>query len=342
MQPKTTLDVENLLRMYIASAAVATALELGLFWQLAENPLNVKDISQKFNIPYNRCQYWLLLLTKLGLLKQEDERYVLSSIACNAILKAYSPETWAFMAQETREGYLNINNLPLTISHPNSVLEAQGLNPPDYITKMTENPNRAEHFTRMLYELHKPLVDKLTKILDITKVSKLMDLGGGSGIVSLTLLKRYANLNAVVVDIENVCRVGKKIADETTMATRISYHAANFIQDDLPSGFDLILECDVGIYQKELFRKLWNSLNEGGRLVIISNTNEQGAWITHTESNPSLFWFLNAFLSSLEVPNFKFSTIDEVKSLLIQVGFQKVQTQVHEDGIVFIQATKLL
>ena len=342
MQPKTTQDVENLLRMCYASAAIATALELGLFWQLAKKPLKVKEISQNFNIPYNRCQYWLLLLTELGLLKQEGGRYIPSSITNNAILEAYSPETWSFIAQETRETYPVINNLPLTISHPKSVWEAQGLNLPNYIIKMKENPKRAERFTRMLYELHKPLADKLAEILDITNVSRLMDLGGGSGVVSLAFLKRYANLNAVVVDIENICRVGREIANETPMATRISYHAANFMQDDLPSGFDLILECDIGIYQKELFRKLWSSLNEGGRLVIISNTNEQGAWITHTESNPSLFWFLNAFLSSLEVPNFKFSAIDEVKSLLIQVGFQKVQTQIHEDGIVFIQATKLL
>ncbi|MFX0207719.1 MAG: methyltransferase [Candidatus Hodarchaeota archaeon] len=340
MQLKTTQDVENLLRIYLASAAVATALELGLFWQLTNKPLMMKEISQNFNIPYNRCHCWVALLMELGLLKQEGGRYFPSSIACNSILEAYSPETWAFMAQETREGYPTINNLPSTIAHPNSVWEAQGLNPPDYITKMTENPRRAERFTRMLYELHKPLADKLAKILNLTNVNRLMDLGGGSGVVSLALLKRYANLNAVVVDIENVCRVGREIADETLMGKRITYHAANFMEDDLPSGFDLILECDVGIYQKELLQKLLNSLNKGGRLVIISNTNEKGAWLVHSKSKPSFFWFLNAFSSSLEVPSFKSSTIDEVETLLLQIGYQNILTQVHEDGIVFIQANK--
>ncbi|MFX1283149.1 MAG: methyltransferase [Promethearchaeota archaeon] len=340
MQPKTTQDVEYLLRMYYASAAVATALELDLFWHLAKDPLEVKDISQIFNIPYNRCHYWLLLLTKLGLLEQKGGKFAPSINAHNAILEAYSSEAWSFMAQETREGYPTINDLPLTISHPNSVWEAQGLNPPDYISKMTEDPKRAKRFTRMLYELHKPLADKLVKILDMTNVNRLMDLGGGSGIISLALLKRYTKLNAVVVDIENVCRVGKEIADETAITERITFHAANFMQDDLPTGFDLILECDIGIYRKELFQKLWNSLNEGGRFVIVSNTNEQGAWIMHAESNPSIFWFLNAFSSSLEVPGFKISTIDEVTTLLIQIGFQNVLVQIHDDGIVIIQANR--
>jgi hypothetical protein len=340
MKLETTQDIEKLLRMYLASAAVSTALELGLFWQLADEPLEAKKISQNYNIPYTRCLCWLVLLTELGLLEREDESFFPSSIANNAILNSYSPETWAFMAQETSERYQLINNLKSTISHPNSVWEAQEMKSPNYIIQMTENSNRAENFTRMLYELHKPLAEKLVKNLDMTNVTKLMDLGGGSGVFSLELLKLHSNLKAIVVDIENVCLVGRKIANETQYSSRITYYAANFLQDDLPGGFDMILECDVGVYRIDLFQKLWNALNDGGQLVIISNTNEQGAWITHTENNPSLFWFLNTFSASLEVPKFETSTIEEVETLLIQVGFQNVLTQIDEDGVVYIQAIK--
>ena len=49
MQIESTKDVENLLRMYLASAAVATALELGLFHHLAEKPLRIEEISLAYN-----------------------------------------------------------------------------------------------------------------------------------------------------------------------------------------------------------------------------------------------------------------------------------------------------
>jgi len=340
MKLETTQDIEKLLRMYLASAAVTTALELKLFWQLAENPLTAEMVSQKFNIPALRCQSWLDLLTELGLLQQEAEYYSPSSITHNTILKTYTSESWAFLAQETREGYQTINNLKSTISHPMSVWEAQELENPNYITKMTEDPKRAERFTRLLYELHRSLAEKVVNLLDMTNVQRMMDLGGGSGVISLALLKRHTNLNAVVVDIENVCKVGRQIANETPIANRISFHAANFVLDYLPDGFDLILECDVGVYQKELFGKLRDSLNNGGRFVIISNTNEQGAWISHSDSKPSLFWHLNAFLASLEDSNHRSSTIEEIKALLIEVGFQNVLSQVVDDGFVLIQAIK--
>ncbi|MHA2297477.1 MAG: methyltransferase [Candidatus Hodarchaeales archaeon] len=340
MKPETTRDVENFLRMYLASAAVGTALELGLFWRLVEKPLREKEISQMFNIPHDRCKCWLALLTELELLEYRGEMYTPSSIANSAILEAYSPETWAFLAQEARERYQVINNLTSNISHPKSVWVAQKKKPPNYVTQMNDDPRRAERFTRMLYELHQPLAEKLAKILDMTGVKKVMDLGGGSGVVSLALLKRHANLNAVVVDIENVCTISRKIANKTLVANRITYHIADFLKDDLPGGFDMILECDVGIYNEELFRKMLYALNEGGRLVIVSNTNEQGAWLKHAESDSSLSRLLNAFISSLEVPRLTSLTISDVKTLLTKIGFQNILEQVQKDGIVIIQATK--
>jgi ubiquinone/menaquinone biosynthesis C-methylase UbiE len=340
MQIKTTQDVENLLRMYLASGAVGTALETGLFFHLVEEPLSTNDISRKFNIPYDRCKSWLALLRELGLLNYKGKKYSASALTQKVILDAYSSETWGFLTQEIREGYPMIIDLPLNISHPNSVWEAQNIVPQDYITQMKNDSKRAERFTRMLYELHHSLGRKIAKTLDLTDIKQLMDIGGGSGVISLALLEHYPDLKVVVVDIENVCTIGKEIASKTEVKNRITYHAADFIQDDLPTGFDMIIECDVGVYSEALFRKLWNSLKEGGRFVIITNTNEQGAWVTHKKSKPSFFWYLSVFSESLGVPKFKLTSLSDVKSQLYNAGFQNVSDQILEDGIIIIQAIK--
>lgn len=171
------------------------------------------------------------------------------------------------------ERYPICKDLALHITHPDSVWTTQGLERPNYVAKMIENPERAEQFTRMLYELHLPLAEQLANFLDLTGVNRIMDLGGGSGVISHTLLRRYSHLSSVVVDIPNVCVVGREIARETTVRDRITYHAADFLHDDLPIGFDMIIECDIGIYSEELFRKVYNSLNEGGKFVIVGGHN---------------------------------------------------------------------
>jgi hypothetical protein len=75
MDIETTNDIFAMLRMYIASAALGSALEFGLFWDLAEKPLRAEDISQKYKIPFNRCQRWLELLKGLSLLEQQGDTY---------------------------------------------------------------------------------------------------------------------------------------------------------------------------------------------------------------------------------------------------------------------------
>ncbi|HEU0295177.1 MAG TPA: methyltransferase dimerization domain-containing protein [Anaerolineales bacterium] len=75
MKPETTQDILELLHGYIVSAVVGAAMELGVFWLLAEKPLSAPDVAQSLNIPLNRCHHWLQLLCRLGLLEESDEGY---------------------------------------------------------------------------------------------------------------------------------------------------------------------------------------------------------------------------------------------------------------------------
>ncbi len=74
-----------------------------------------------------------------------------------------------------------------------------------------------------------------------------MDLGGGSGVVSMALLRKYPALTSTVVDIENVCVAGRQIAEEEGLSDRISYHPADFAGGEFPAGYDLVPQCDVGV-----------------------------------------------------------------------------------------------
>jgi hypothetical protein len=148
VKPTTTADVLDLLRAYIVSAALGAALELRLFWRLAKQPQTVDSIAQALGIPFNRCYYWLELLTSLGLLERRGEAYAPSFTAQTAILDIYSPETWELLAQEARERYPVGKDLSLHIHQPDSVWPAQGLAPPNYVAQMMESPERARRFTR--------------------------------------------------------------------------------------------------------------------------------------------------------------------------------------------------
>jgi hypothetical protein len=212
MKPETTEDILELMNGCIYAAVLGAAMELGVFWLLADKPLSVPELAQYLNIPLNRCHYWLQILCKLGLLEDRGEGYAPSAIAREAILNVQSQDTWAFQAREDRDLYLYVRDLALNISKPMSAWGASDLMPGDYFQHIEADPIYTARFTRKLYQIHRSFAEGLAKVLDLRGVKRLLDLGGGSGVVSFALLRKRDELTSVVVDVECVCQAGRVIA----------------------------------------------------------------------------------------------------------------------------------
>lgn len=317
MKPTTTDEVLDLMDASFTSTALCAALELGLFWLLEEVPRDAGHIANVLGIPAGRCRYWLDLLARTGLIEEGAEGYTPSRNARTAILKTYGQNAWALLAEEARHRLPGLQDLSRHITEPGSAWAALGLTPPMYLTTMAGDAEAARRFVRMLYELHGPRAEQLARLLDLEGVARLMDLGGGSGVMSMSLVRRYPQLVAVVVDLANVCAASRELVVENSLEDRISFHPADFLGDELPSGFDLILECDVNVYSEALFRKLRSALNAEGRFVIVDQlAPERGL------APPSrLHW---AFQGSMIDPDFRYPTAAELQAQLMSAGFRGV------------------
>jgi cyclopropane fatty-acyl-phospholipid synthase-like methyltransferase len=321
MKPETTEDILEMLDGYIVSAALGTAMELGLFWLLADKPLSASAVAESLSIPLNRCHTWLQLLCRHGLIEEGIEGYVPSLLARETVLNAQSQHFWAFHAREDRVRSMSVRDLASNIRKPISAWEAVNLTPPDEYQQIREDACYAADFTRMLYEIHISLAEEVTNLLDLKGVKRLLDLGGGSGVVSFALLRKQHELTSVVVDVETVCQTGREIASENGLAQRITYLAADFLQDDLPSGFDMVLLCDVGSFSDILFRKIHDVLNRNGRLVVVDK-------FAPTRTDPPPSRLSGAFLSSLDYPeqSINFTTVEMVQARLQEAGFRDSST----------------
>jgi SAM-dependent methyltransferase len=341
MKPDTTDQVLDLLDATYASAALAAALELDLFGHLDREPLSAESISGRLEIPLQRCRYWLQLLERTGLLVIEAGTYRPSAAARTAINEAYDPASWAHLAREAREAAPWVRDLSHTLRQPGSAGDRLGLARGDYFAEMADDADQARAFTRMLRDFHQAMADELAPLIDMTGVDRMMDLGGGSGGFSLALLRRHQDLRSVVVDIPPVCRAAGELAESREEWGRLEWYGADFLRDPLPGCFDLILECDVDVYGTELFGKLRAALNPGGRLVIV----DQLAPDTGSAPSARAHWALRL---SLDDPDFRFPTADDLEEQLRAAGFGTV-TRRHltfttgparrfTDGMVLIEA----
>lgn len=315
MRLETDRDVLELLNAFLPAAAFGAAVELGVFWELAQEPHTAAQAAERWNIPPQRCQHWLNLLAQWGLLDKHNDRYAVSPLTRSAILEKYTQDTWQFLVQRELEWYPIGTKLGKRIQAPGSLWELQGRTEPSDYDRLRNDPAWAERYTRMIYERSLGDANRFADRLDMRGVHRMMDLGGGSGVISLALLRRYPEVQSVVVDYEWVCAAAHQLAEANGLADRISFHAADVLNDELPSGFDLVIESDVGLYELELFHRVFASLNPGGRFVISQ------PWAEPDGTVPERLLLRN-FRSSLHDPNALECVRADVRALLIDAGFE--------------------
>jgi predicted TPR repeat methyltransferase len=318
MKVETTMDVHVLMGIHFPAAALTAALERGLFWQLEGGPQPLAVISEAMGISPRICRNWLRALSSLGLLQEVESGYALSEAARKAIIDAHQPATWSELAREERKKWPGDVALIGRLFEPEATEQQTERSPGqlrDYVQAMADDPQQAHRFTHMLYDLHQPLAEDVARQLALGGAKRLLDIGGGSGVVSLALLSKHPELTATVVDIPTVCAVGRQIADGTSEAGRITYYPANYYLDEFPGRFDLILACDIIGYDQLLIDKVVASLEGGGRFVIVDR------WFEECRD-----WSVgqSAYLlrRSLADPDFSIPSIAEVYSRLRTAGLE--------------------
>ena len=330
---ETDEDVNMLLHAQAASAALGAAITTGLLWLLAEKPMRAEDILEALKIPGKRGHYWLQYLQQFGVLDYVPEGYIPAAVIRSAILDKNNMESWQHIVIDEQEKDACVHGLPQLIGEPGSLWTLQGLEEPiSYVDRMRASPERAREFTQMLFRVHQNLASQVADLVDLSGVETMMDLGGNSGVISMALLRKFPSVTSTVVDIANVCAAGREIVAEQGFTDRIKFQAAEFFLDELPTGFDLVLQCDVGIYGIEILKIIKRSLNPGGRLIYVDHLSpaENLAPASRVE------W---TFLDSLRDPDYGFPTVDELISQLGQVGFQVVgEIQTLGNGLKFLQA----
>jgi len=132
-------------------------------------------------------------------------------------------------------------------------------------------------------------------------------------VVSMALLRRFRGLQAPVADLPNVCAAGREIAAAAGLGHRIGFLPVDLLRDVLPSGFDVVIECDVGLYNEALFRRVRAALVPGGRFLIVDQLR-----LNDDLPPPHLEWALEG---SLRDPDFAAPTVRAIVALLEALGF---------------------
>jgi len=261
-------DPDDVLEIFLGfwiSRTVMAAVEMGVFEALEGKALDLAEAGAALGGLAERPARALLdTCVAVKLLDRADGRYTNSGLA-SRFLHAGSEYSLRNYVLDERWCWGAWGRLEVALR-----ADAQQV-PPD---EEGYHAFPADFFYDFLHGHSLAMGERLAEAVDLSGVQRIMDVGGGSGAVSIALCRRFPGLEAVVVDQEPVAARAAEHVDRARLSERVSTHAANLFVDPLPAGCDaavianLLHDFSPG-RSAEILARVAGALPAGGRLVVM-------------------------------------------------------------------------
>ena len=113
----------------------------------------------------------------------------------------------------------------------------------------------------------------LAERLNLGGVQSILDIGSGPGIYPIAICRKYPHISATIFDLPGTLEVTRKVLKKESFDNRIILIAGDYNVDPLPAGFDVTLLSNIIHSENEdtnkaLMKKVYDTLNQGGRIII--------------------------------------------------------------------------
>ena len=158
--------------------------------------------------------------------------------------------------------------------------------------------------------------------LDLREATRLLDIGGGSGIYACSLVAQHPHLRATVFDQQPVDQIAAKLIAQRGFNDRITVQAGDMFRDPLPPDCDVHLYSNVlhdwGVPEvRQLVTASFRALKPGGLLIV------HDAFINADKTGPLPVAAYSALL--MHSTQGKCYSTTEYEALLGEAGFREFQ-----------------
>jgi 3-hydroxy-5-methyl-1-naphthoate 3-O-methyltransferase len=113
----------------------------------------------------------------------------------------------------------------------------------------------------------------LGRTYDFSRHREMLDLGAGTGAMSIAICGLHEQLRAVVFDLPSISEIAREFVGAGPLSDRIEICHGNFKEDELPAGFDVVLLANLLSIasedtNRELLIRLYELLPDGGSCII--------------------------------------------------------------------------
>ncbi len=329
MKPVEALDRLRQIGLgYAISQTFFTGCTLGVFDQLNDGPLTAEEVGARLDIHPEGCRRLLVALHHIGLLEREADRYRNSELGSFLTSKSSFPmaglaridvfyHMWEFLPDALR-GYGPVWQ------------KATGATAEQTFAELYKDPVAVRRFCDYIHAYSVAVGQQIAAQFDFTPHRCLLDVAGGSGLLSQQIGLRYPHLRGIVMDLPVVLELAQEFIARNGLKGRFTTAAADLFAGPYPAGADVItLSWILHDWSDESCRKIlcncFEALPSGGVLLVSESVLQDDFTRTLSDEVYSLFMLLVCEVGARE------RTGSEHRALLEETGFAKVEIR-RSDG----------
>lgn len=245
-----------------------TVCELRLFTLIEAGTNTVEAVAGALSLPERGTRFLLDGMVALQLLAKESGGYQTTPLSSTFLVEGKPGYMGDFFVAVNRLYFAPFGDFELALREDRPVwsVDAQGKH-------VTLTGEAADLSTRAMHALNTPTGLAFGQMYNLAGRRHLLDLGGGSGAMSIGAVSHNPGLMATVLDRSGVCAVARSYIAEAGLAQRIDTLAADLFDDVYPAGPDVHLYSNVfhDCRPQEcqtLLHKSYEALPASGAVVI--------------------------------------------------------------------------
>lgn len=266
---ETVEDLSSIAFGFMASKALFAGLHVDLFSALADGPKSAEDLAEAVDTPINRIVMLTTALASVGLLTIGDDRQIQNSPAAQSFLSRQSKYDFGDYLRYQIDQQMYPFMLQL-----NAVMK--GNLSDDAIASYRHwmaNEEQASVYSESQHAGSLGPGRTLARKVDLGDASSLLDVGGGTGAMTISLCREYDDLHATIIDFPNVAEIGWRFISDAGLVDRVRYIPGNAIKAQWPGNQDAILMSYLmsgvpGDEVEGLLQKAFEALSPGGKLMV--------------------------------------------------------------------------
>jgi ubiquinone/menaquinone biosynthesis C-methylase UbiE len=267
-QPSPQLFFQTI-NAYQRTEGLKAAIELEVFTAISEGNSTAAEIAKRCNASERGTRILCDFLCIMGFLNKEANRYNLTQDSA-IFLDKRSP---AYLCGITE--FISTPELTDAFKNFAGIVRKGGTTISEDGTVSPENPIWVK-FARAMGPMMAMPAQSLAKLIDPKADAKLkvLDIAAGHGLYGIEFARNNPQAEVVAVDWAPVLEVAKENAKQAGVADRYSTLAGSAFDVDYGTGYDVVLltnflhHFDIPTNER-LLRKIYASLNEGGRVATV-------------------------------------------------------------------------